>query len=467
MALALHPHAPSARPLRGAKFGGGVMAGRSDVQKSIDIAVRRGYDLSVVSALSGATQHLIDSCAEARSGLYGHSMMMAALANSHFDQFKKLNDGVHQDADTQMLHEQLYAALHFISSRRGRLSSQSFLALQAHVLGFGERLSALSFSKLSGFKLLRPEDVQFRLAGPNPTSAKPAGCQITPAHLEGNQVVFPGYYGLYPAAEGGVEGWEGELFGVMGRGASDLTLAVLARALYDTGHYRADGVQIDYYKNVSHFMSADPQIVREAAVRREHMTFFEVSSLDSKNLDPRSAQQLDGTAIVARIVPFGDPGHPGTRIAQGKPEGANGFSISQKPKCLLTIRDANMVDSVGFLMDALAPLRSESISFDDLTTASIVISFTVDRGDGERALSALRQAGFDPQLQSDVTVVSPVTDLLRLARLDHVVSDVLGQLDIHNLMRNQAQGGEPRVLVRDADAAPFIRALHARLLNHS
>src|SRR5690606_26313793 len=96
----------------------------------------------------------------------------------------------------------------------------------------------------------------------------------------------------------------------LGRGGSDLTATLLARAL--------KAAQVTLWKDVAGFLTADPRIVSDAHVIPQ-LTPREAAELayyGAKVLHPRALIPLGDRSIPLRIRPVADLGFPGTEISR-------------------------------------------------------------------------------------------------------------------------------------------------------
>ena len=94
----------------------------------------------------------------------------------------------------------------------------------------------------------------------------------------------------------------------LGRGGSDLTASVVAKALMVR--------EVQLWKDVSGILTADPRLVPDARPI-SHLSFLEASLLaryGAKVLHPDSVLPAMSAQIPVRVKNYQDPAHPGTVI---------------------------------------------------------------------------------------------------------------------------------------------------------
>ena len=115
----------------------------------------------------------------------------------------------------------------------------------------------------------------------------------------GRVPVVPGFIGR--AADGSVA--------TLGRGGSDLTATLLARAL---------GAEVvSLWKDVPGILTSDPRLVPDARLipQLHHQEAAEVAHYGAKVLHPRALIPISGTRITLEVRSFLDPSRPGTTVA--------------------------------------------------------------------------------------------------------------------------------------------------------
>jgi aspartate kinase len=209
--------------------------------------------------------------------------------------------------------------------------------------------------------------------------------QITPERVRaaldaGEIAVVAGFQGLSEAEE----------ITTLGRGGSDLTAVALAAAL------KADVCEI--YTDVDGVYTADPNVVADARKlpRVAYDEMLEMASLGAKVLQARSVEfaKKYGVTVHVRSTFKPDPGTLVTREEDGMEEAVvTGITHdrSQSKISLLRVPDrpgiAAQVFGAVAARNIVVDMIVQNISRDGYTD----ISFTVPRGDHERASAALEE----------------------------------------------------------------------------
>ena len=197
---------------------------------------------------------------------------------------------------------------------------------------------------------------------------------------EGKVVVIAGFQGIDD--EGNIT--------TLGRGGSDTTAVAMAAAL------KADECRI--YTDVDGVYTADPRIVSDAR-RMPFITYeemLEMASLGSKVLQIRSVEFARKYNVNLRVLSSFKNG-PGTLITD-EDENMEAALISgiahNKDEAKLTI--VGVPDNPGIASQILGPIADANIEVDMIVQNvgldnSTDFTFTVNRGDYEKALSILQE----------------------------------------------------------------------------
>src|SRR5438067_3541944 len=203
---------------------------------------------------------------------------------------------------------------------------------------------------------------------------------LRPLLARGVVPVVPGFLGAAP---------DGQAV-TLGRGGSDLTATLLARAL--------GAREVSLWKDVPGVLTADPRIVPDARVIPQlHVReAAELAYYGAKVLHPRALVPVLRRSVAVRIRPFADPASLGTEISRRRPLNAYPVkALSAIPKlALLTVTGSGMLGVPGIAARAFAAVHHEGISVSLISQASSEqsICFSVPEDQAERARRRLDEA---------------------------------------------------------------------------
>ena len=213
------------------------------------------------------------------------------------------------------------------------------------------------------------------------------------AQLEqGNVVVVAGFQGV-------------DEFGnitTLGRGGSDTTAVALAAAL------DADECQI--YTDVKGVYTTDPRVVEDARLLKS-ITFeemLEMASLGSKVLQIRSVEFAGKYKVPLRVLSSFEEG-PGTLISLEEDSNMEDPTIAgiafERDEAKLTV--AGVPDVPGIAYKVIGPVSDAGIEVDVIVQNAAAdgtndITFTVKRGEGERAKKIIEAVATELKAKSVV-----------------------------------------------------------------
>lgn len=253
---------------------------------------------------------------------------------------------------------------------------------------------------------------------------------------------------------------------VLGRGGSDTSAALLAAAL---GAQRCE-----IWTDVPGLFTANPRQVPSARLLRslDFAEAQEIASTGAKVLHPRCVPPLRDAGIPLHVRCTPNPSLPWTVIGPASTEpGPSVKAVSSRQGVtLVTMETVGMWQQVGFLADAFACFKAESLSIDLVATSetSVTISLDpaaapLDDASAERLLARLRPL-CEPRLVRGCAAVSLVGRRIRsmLHRLSGVF-ELFEEQRVHLL--SQASSDLNLTVVVDAGQAErLVEKLHARLL---
>ena len=179
----------------------------------------------------------------------------------------------------------------------------------------------------------------------------------------------------------------------LGRGGSDTTAVALAAAL------KADECQI--YTDVKGVYTTDPRVVEDARLLKS-ITFeemLEMASLGSKVLQIRSVEFAGKYKVPLRVLSSFEEG-PGTLISLEEDLNMEDPTIAgiafERDEAKLTV--AGVPDVPGIAYKVIGPVSDAGIEVDVIVQNAAAdgtndISFTVKRGEAERAKKIIEEVG--------------------------------------------------------------------------
>ena len=459
-------------PLEIWKFGGASLADARAVERAAAlIAAHRGPLVVVASAFGGITDLLLAGARAAIAGQHADAARAAAaFLRRHRDAVQSLVPGGHRrrallaavDAAAREYRD-LTAAVGVLGHVEARASDL--------LVSRGERMSAsVLAAALQGARrraayvdavAFIATDGQYGAAAPNlAATSRRARALIRPL-IDGRTVpVVPGFIGHAP--DGSIT--------TLGRGGSDLTATVLARAL--------GARRVVLWKDVPGILTADPRLVPDARLipQLHHREAAEVAHYGAKVLHPRALIPIAGTRIVLQVRSFLDPDRPGTEVSARRTSTTYPVKAvaTVHGQAVLTVAGKGMIGVHGIAARTFAAVDSERLSVSTIFQASSEssIGFTLPETEAERGVRAVRNA-FREELTSGLidsvsarrgmAVVAVVGDGMAgtpgiAARVFAALAD--GGVNVVAI----AQGSSERnisFVVTESDVAVAVRQIHA------
>jgi aspartokinase/homoserine dehydrogenase 1 len=351
------------------KFGGASLADAAAIGHAIGIVrSHRGEPtVVVVSAIAGATDALLAIARHAARGeRESASRMLRALRARYLRSARAIRPG--GAAGRELLAAvgleldelaELVAGLRLLRDLSDRTSD--------FVVSRGERLSARIVAAalesagvraryVDAATLIRT-DSHFGHASPDYSRTDRAIRRtIRPLLARGIIPVVPGFIGGSPAGD----------VTTLGRGGSDLTATLLARAL--------GASRVSLWKDVPGFLTADPRVVGDARVIPELHTreAAELAYYGAKVLHPRALIPLAGRKIPVFVRPFVEPSNPGSEVSERVtaarlPVKALSAALHQ---ALVTVAGNGMLGVPGIAARTFAALQARRISVSLISQAS-------------------------------------------------------------------------------------------------
>jgi bifunctional aspartokinase / homoserine dehydrogenase 1 len=375
------------------KFGGTSVGDASCIARAARIVADAARDFSVVtvvSAMSGVTNRLVEAASSAAAGdTQAGTTLIEALHTQHHaaldalvsgkDQRKAvaarldetLAEGQRLFYGTVLLRELTPRALDTISSLGERLCAPLFAAA---VNELGVRAASIEATELIVTDSFH--------GGAEPLmDATRERCELRLRPLLQDDIV--------PVATGFIGATHQGALTTLGRGGSDYSATILGAAL------GADEVII--WTDVDGVLTADPRLVSDARTIPE-MSYREASELayfGAKVLHPKTLRAVMPAGIPVWIRNSFTPQQPGTRISR------EGSTTGGGVKALTAIRDVALIsvggpgivgvpDVVGRTFSTTAELRANVLLISQSSSQND-ICFIVASNDAQRTVDALRR----------------------------------------------------------------------------
>ena len=422
------------------KFGGAALADATGIRRAAELVTMRGNAPTVVvtSALFGVTDALISLALQAASGDMGAvSNGIAVLREKHLSVGRDLCGG--ENGDLTELVERAFDELERICAlvvSERRITP----AVTDAILARGERLSArfvasaiarmgLKATAVDATEIIRTEGVGSEQGGgvgadlgATTTAARTI---VAPLLASGTIVVVPGFIGARPRGEAVPDllfleeniiepvGSQGHSWPVtLGRGGSDLSATILARAL--------DAGEVVLWKDVPGILTADPRAVPDARVVPElHIReAAELAYYGAKVLHPRALVPVTGR-IRVYVRPYATPGDPGTEISMrrtGSRPPVRALS-AVTGQALVTVSGSGMLGVPGIAARTFGALARANISVSLISQASSEHSICIAIPEPQAAVARAKLLeAFEPEIAlGDIDGVEVQSGLATLA----------------------------------------------------
>jgi bifunctional aspartokinase / homoserine dehydrogenase 1 len=459
-------------PLEVWKFGGTSLAAAEEIRKAAGLIARHDGPLVVVaSALAGVTDMLLSGAEHAVAGRPSEAGRCAAqFLTRHREVVRALVPA--GNARRRLLAE-IDAAAREYRGLTGAVALLGHLAPRAadRLVSCGERMSArilaaalprtgrpAVYADAAG--IVATDDQHGSAAPDLGETTRRARRLLRPALARGRVAIVPGFIGQAP--DGSVT--------TLGRGGSDLTATLLARALAAR--------RVVLWKDVPGILTADPRLVPDARLipHLHHREAGEVAHYGAKVLHPRALIPMAGTRIVLHVRSFARPEAAGTEVSARR-------SLTTYPvKALAIVRDQaivtvagkGMIGVHGIAARTFAAVESERLSVSTIFQASSEssIGFTLPESEADRAVRRITRA-FGAELASGL--IDGVTARRGMAVLAVVGDGMAGAPGVAARVFSAlatarinvvaiAQGSSERNIsfaVKGTDAAEAARAVHA------
>lgn len=381
------------RKLQVMKFGGTSVGDPSCIARAAEIVAKAAAQngvVTVVSAMSGVTNRLIEAANRARSGDHqAGTTLIEALRRQHHEALNALVDGEAELSQVAHRIDEILSEGQRLFDGTALLRELTPRALDT-ICSLGERLCAPIFaaavrklgrqsSPIDATELIITDSYH---GGAEPLMDLTRERCAARVHPLLNDKAVPVATGFIGATR------EGTLT-TLGRGGSDYSATILGAAL--------DADEVIIWTDVDGVLTADPRLVPDARIIPEisYREAAELAYFGAKVLHPKTLRPVVPGAIPVWIRNSFAPERPGTKIS------AEGRSIGGGVKALTAIRDVVLIsvggpgivgvpDVVGRTFSTTAELRANVLLISQSSSQND-ICFIVASGDAQKTVEALRR----------------------------------------------------------------------------
>jgi aspartate kinase len=455
------------------KFGGSSVAtGKNIRQVAKLIADNMSEDcavVTVVSALEGVTDQLIQAAEEAKKGNREYiRKFKQEILERHLVTVKKTikNGQIREEAEQTLKAridelEQVLTGIVFV----GELTPKS----RDTVISYGEKLSAPIVSGALKDLGLKSEHLTGGEAGiVTDNNFGEAGLLMNVTKYQVKKSLEPLLKkGAVPVLTGFIAATQNGETTTLGRGGSDYTATIIGAAL------AADEVWI--WTDVDGLMTSDPKIVSSAKTINE-LSFQEATELTifgAKAMHPRALEPARKEGIPVRIRNVFNPENPGTLIKKEQKikqkDGVKAVTLVRNV-AVITVSGAGMVGAPGTAAKVFEVLGKENINILMISqsVSESNISLVIQRSLLERAVNTLEIAllgrDFIREIVSeeDVCVVAVLgAGMKGMPGVASRIFSAVAQKGIN--VRMIAQGSSElnvSFVVKEKDGEETVRAIH-------
>jgi bifunctional aspartokinase / homoserine dehydrogenase 1 len=351
------------------KFGGASLADSTAVRHAVEIvqSCRPEPTVVVISAMAGVTDALLDVARQAGTGDERTvASLITQLRSRHAEVARALLPAGRARAEMLAHVADVFQELDALAQGL-RLVRELTPRTSDYLVSRGERLSARLFAAAldqAGTKARYVDaldvihtDAAFGQASPDfGRTDRSVQRTLMPLVTRGIIPVVPGFLGATPSGE----------VATLGRGGSDLTATLLARAL--------GASRVLLWKDVPGLLTADPRVVPDARVipQLHAREAAELAYYGAKVLHPRALIPLTGRRVPIYVRPFADPKSPGTEVSERAAPGR--FPVKALTaaggQALITVTGNGMLGVPGIAARTFAALHTRKISVSLISQAS-------------------------------------------------------------------------------------------------
>lgn len=263
------------------------------------------------------------------------------------------------------------------------------------------------------------------------------------------KIVVPGFYGAYP--NGSIK--------LLSRGGSDVTGAILARALNATIY--------ENWTDVSGVLSADPRLVKSPKAIKEitYAELRELSYMGASVLHEETVFPVQQLNIPINLRNTNEPLNPGTiirEVCEDSTQTVTGIA-GKKDFCAFNIFKDHMSNEVGFMAKALDIFKNYEVSIEHVPSGidsfSVVVPYSqAEKCQYELATEIKRELGADVTFEKDLALVAVVgRNMAKRAGICGKIFQALGNEKIN--VRLLAQGPAELNIIIGVSASDYEKTI--------
>ncbi len=370
------------------KFGGASLKDKAAYTETMRVLKEeKEPKVLVLSAIYGMTDWLENAIREARQNEQSIEATTTKIRAWHANLLKDLVSDPTQIADCMSILEERIQKLERLLYGVA-YTEEITPQIYALVMSFGERLSVILSAAIFNANGIPAQYLESDQIGietddsfTNATAhlaaiRKNLPAQVNPLLKRGITPLITGFFGIN--RDGKVT--------LFGRNSSDYSAAVIAHGL------KAD--QMEIWKDVDGFMSADPKIVSGATLI-DKLSYYEAAELSyfgAKILHPRTVEPLIHDSIPLVIRNIYRPEIQGTKIcAEENVTSAIIKSVTyNKNISVLRIKGAGVGFKPGVISEIGSRLATCGVNIYSIITSQTCINLLIDRKDSKTGYKALQ-----------------------------------------------------------------------------
>ncbi len=402
------------------KIGGSSLRSLDSLQQVTDIIVGmpETQKIIVLSAVSGVTNHLLRSAEEAVQTERKISGLLDYLEVLHRELI------VASIRDPEIRHRTLDEMAYLLSRLEKLLYGVAYTGecsrrMRDLILSQGERLAVqLLAANLCdrGVEGIAMDGDKIDIVGSGDFGNGNAELELT-SRLLPQHLLDPLRRGAVPVITGFFGRTEQGHTITFGRGGTDYSAAIVA--------YAMDAEELQIWKDVDGFLTADPEVVPDAAplTYLAYEEAAELSYFGAAILHPRTVEPIAKKGIAAVIKNTYKPEAPGTRIGPERHLHQEIIKsvVANRKIGMLRLHGASLGQQVGFLKLAVSALSDADINIISVITAQTAVNLLLNKADVER--SAAKIAGLQiPYLDH----LEPVLDVALIGVVGEGIAETRG-----------------------------------------
>lgn len=370
------------------KFGGASLKDKAAYTETMRVLkAEKEPKVLVLSAIYGMTDWLENAIREARQNEQSIEATTTKIRAWHANLLKELINNPAQIADCMSILEERVQKLERLLYGVA-YTEEITPQIYALIMSFGERLSVILSAAIFNANGIPAQYLESDRIGietddsfTNATAhlaaiRKNLPAQVNPLLKRGITPLVTGFFGVNK---------DGKVT-LFGRNSSDYSAAVIAHGL------KAD--QMEIWKDVDGFMSADPKLVSGATLI-DKLSYYEAAELSyfgAKILHPRTVEPLIHDSIPLVIRNIYRPEIQGTKIcAEENVTSAIIKSVTyNKNISVLRIQGAGVGFKPGVISEIGSRLATCGVNIYSIITSQTCINLLIDRKDSKTGYKALQ-----------------------------------------------------------------------------